>query len=282
MHWYKEGYDVDESDVCPQTKERNFMTILDSIITTAPRAPRITLYGRPGIGKSTLASSFPDPLFLLTEDPALDNIRALPVANSFEQIWDSITQLNKLEEKPFKTLVLDSVSQLDALIVKYIIAEERQNNPKANKKNLPFGACCGGYGKAYERAQSLHRAFKHHCDKLIKDGIAVVFVCHLTAKKERTPDSEDYDVYSIVMNHDRSREVYIDDVDAVLFGKLRSFTSTTDSGRTLIKSTEERILVTGVNDVHVSKNRYNMPPEIPFSFEEIKKYIPFYNQEQKA
>jgi putative protein kinase ArgK-like GTPase of G3E family len=41
------------------------MSILDNIITTKPGAPRITVYGKPGIGKSTLASQFPEPLFRL-------------------------------------------------------------------------------------------------------------------------------------------------------------------------------------------------------------------------
>ena len=35
------------------------MSILDSVITTTPGAPRITLYGKPGIGKSTLATITP-------------------------------------------------------------------------------------------------------------------------------------------------------------------------------------------------------------------------------
>ncbi len=63
------------------------MSILDSVITTQPGAPRITLYGRPGIGKSTLASNFPSPVFILTEDNELPGIQAFPIAQSFNEIW---------------------------------------------------------------------------------------------------------------------------------------------------------------------------------------------------
>ena len=249
------------------------MSILDKIITTTPKAPRLTIYGKPGIGKSTLAAQFPSPLFLLTEDPSLNNIQAFPVASSFGEFWDNLKKLLDVEQLPFKTLVIDSVSKLDALIVNYIISLE--NNGK--NKNNTLGSACGGYGKGYEKAQGLHRAVKAMLDNFTARGIAIIFISHLTITKYKAPDSDDYDTYSIVMNHEKSREVYIDDVDAVLFGRLKSFTNMSDSGKAKVTSTKERILNTSVNDVYVAKNRFNMPDEIPMSFEAIKKYIPFYN-----
>lgn len=248
------------------------MSILDKVVKTVPRAPRVTVYGRAGIGKSTFAAQFPDPLFLLTEDPALDDIQALPVAESFTETWDNVNELLKEENLPYKTIVLDSVSKLDALIVKHI-------QDKEDKKGLPLGACCGGYGKGFEAAQNLHRAFKNRFDRFTEKGITVVYVCHVAVTKSKRPDMEDYDVYNIVMNHDKSREPYIDDVDCVLFGRLKATTITTESGRNIVKSTDQRILVTGVNEVNISKNRYKMPNEIPMSFDDFKTYIPFYNLE---
>lgn len=252
------------------------MSILDSIITTEPKAPRITLYGKPGIGKSTFASKFPKPLFLLTEDPSLTNIKALPLATSFNQFWQNVKELLALEKLPFETLVIDSVSKLDSLIVKYIIEEDTSKN-----KALTLGAACGGYGKGYERAQSVHRAIKSQLDKFSERGIGVVYISHLAITKYKAPDSDDYDIYSIVMNHDKSREVYIDDVDAVLFGRLQSFSQELTSGRTIVQSTENRILISGVNDSNVAKNRFAMPVQIPMEFEELAKYIPFYNRSNK-
>ena len=250
------------------------MSILDKIVTMKPGAPRITVYGKPGIGKSTFAAQFPTPLFLLTEDPRLDGINAVPTTKTFVEFWDNLKELLALENFPYKTIVIDSVSKLDAQITKHIIDEEGGSKNKVTT----LGAACGGYGKGYERAQSIHRAVKSQLDRFVDRGVAVVFIAHLAITKYKAPDSDDYDIYSIIMNHDKSREVYIDDVDAVLFGRLQSFTDTLDSGKNIVKSTEQRILVASVNDVNVAKNRFSMPAQIPMDFNELKKYIPFYNQ----
>lgn len=245
--------------------------ILDLIHTSSPKPPRITLYGKPGIGKSTLAASFPQPLFLLTEETGLSGVDSLPVAKTFEDIWGYVSQLLVLEELPFKTLVIDSVSKLDVLITEYILSKET--------KATTLAAACGGYGAGYAKAAQIHRGLKSKLDEFQKRGITLIYVSHMCVKTHKSPDAEDYDVFSIVACHDKVREVYIDDVDATLFCRLKAFVSETESGRSLVKSTDKRIVVTGVNEVNVSKNRFNMPPELPMSFEEISKYIPFYNMD---
>ena len=72
--------------------------------------PRICLYGGHGIGKSTLASQFPEPIFISTED-GLDSldVTSFPKATENSQIIDSIGTLIK-EDHKFKTCVIDSVA----------------------------------------------------------------------------------------------------------------------------------------------------------------------------
>lgn len=251
------------------------MNILEKISKTNDLPPRITIYGKSGIGKTSIASQFPNPLFILTENPAITGLNHLPVCESFPDFYENIKLLLALEVLPFETIVIDSISKLDALIVKYILEEESSSS---SKKISSLGSASGGYGKGYERAQNLHRIIKSRLDKFIARGVGIIFIGHMLLTKYKAPDLDDYDIYSIVMNHDKSREVYIDDVDAVLFGKLHSNTYSLESGRTSIKSSDKRVLVTTVNDSTVTKNRYSMPSQIPMEFEEIAKYIPWYNK----
>ncbi len=261
------------------------MSILDKIKTTGQIVPRITIYGMPGVGKSTLASKFPSPLFMLTEK-SISGIEALPVAETLDEFWRNLKALYTLEELPFKTLVIDTISKLDKLIVDYILESEPLNiKAVENNKRPPItalGATCGGYGKGYERAQSIHRGLKGFMDKFTSRGVGVIFIGHDEVTKYKSPESEDYDIYSLQMNHNKSREVYIHDVDAVLFGRIESFTETLDSGKTIIKSTKKRILVTEVSNASVAKNRFSMPSEMPMTYEEIAKHIPFYNQNKEV
>lgn len=255
------------------------MSILDNVTMSVPRAPRMTIYGKPGIGKSTLAAQFPKPLFLLTEETGLIGATSLPIVSSFEQMWSNIKELIAEEELPFQTIVIDSISKLDALLVKYILDKEP---PTKNGKPPTLNSAGGGYGAGVLMAQSLYRALKALLDKFQDKGITVIYISHYVVTKVKSPDSEDYDMASIVMNHDRSREIFIDDVDAVLFCKLRSHFTETESGRTLIKTTGDRVIMTGSHEAHISKNRYGMPSEIPMNYAEIAKYIPFYNQGEKS
>lgn len=254
------------------------MSILDSIITTTAGAPRITIFGVPGIGKSTLAASFPDPLFILTEDNEVTGIHALPVAHSFNEIWKTIKGLLAEDNLPFKTIVIDSISKLDNLIVDYILENEPVG--KNGQKPSTLNAACGGYGSGVLKAASIHQAVKSLMDKFKERGICVVYVGHVGVIKHKAPDLEDYDRYSITMNHDKSRAVYIDDTDAVLFCKLKSFVTESDSGRNMVRSTSDRIVITGVSDAHVSKNRFNMPNEIKMSFDALAEHIPFFKEKE--
>ena len=84
--------------------------------------PRICIYGSHGIGKSTLASEFPSPIFISTED-GLDSLDVVsfPKATTIIDVVDSIKTLIK-EEHEFKTVVVDTVDWLiEPLIQKKVL-----------------------------------------------------------------------------------------------------------------------------------------------------------------
>jgi len=74
--------------------------------------PRVCIYGGHGIGKSTLASLFPRPIFISTEDglSSLD-VTSFPRAETISDVASNIKTLIK-EEHDFKTVVLDTADWL--------------------------------------------------------------------------------------------------------------------------------------------------------------------------
>lgn len=254
------------------------MSILDSIIETGMVVPRITIFGKPGVGKTTLANQFPNPLFLFTEKSGVVGLKGISIDEGFAQAWQVMKGLLDVssDEFPYKTIVIDSLTKLDSMVIDYIISQEK------DPKKATISSACGGYGKGIERAADLHRAFKAMCDKWQDRGVVVIYIAHTSLVKDRMPDTEDFEINSLEMHHNKSRMTYINDVDAVFFARQKSYVESTESGKTIIRSTPNRVLVTGLNDNNVSKNRFAMPAEIDLSFEAIAEYIPFYNNKDKA
>ena len=253
------------------------MSILDKIKPTGVLAPRVTLYGAPGIGKSTLASQFPEPLFITTEQTGLMGVNALAPPKTFIEFWDNIVELWGEKDLPFKTIVIDSISKLDAIVVKHILNQEKPR--KDGTKATTLATACGGYGAGIQAVEQIHRSIKSLLDRFQDRGVSVVYIGHLASVKHKAPDMEDFDKYSIVMSCERAKQPYVDDVDLVGFCKLKSYVSETDSGRNLVTSTDTRVLVTTASDGHVSKNRFGIDKDIPMSFDALSKHIPFFNNQ---
>ena len=98
---------------------------------TGQRPIIATLFGEGGMGKTTLAAMFPKPVFIRTEDGTAsltgnDNVSLFPLATSTQDVLDAIETLGT-EKHEFKTLVIDSITQLATLIESEIVAAD----PKA-------------------------------------------------------------------------------------------------------------------------------------------------------
>lgn len=243
------------------------MSILDRIAKIKDEAPRITLYGKPGIGKSTLAAQFPSPLFILTEKNGVTGVDSTPIVTEFRTLWDDLTELSQIESIPYKTIIIDSVTKLDVLITNHILKDE--------KKGATLATAGGGYGAGMMRSESIHRAFKGLLDGFQSKGITIIYICHLTTVKFKSPDTDDYDTYNIEMACNRARSVYLDDVDFVGFCKLNSFVSEDSKSKRSKVVSGSRVIITNSSDTHISKNRFGIPGEIPMTYSDIAKYIPF-------
>jgi hypothetical protein len=228
-------------------------------LTTPKKDPVMaTFVAEGGMGKTTLASLWPSPIFIPIEDGSAalvgrDDIAMFPTPPSVTVAW-VMECLEKLAAggHPFKTVVLDSITQLSTIIEGEII-EADPKKPKSINQAL------GGYGAGYSAMSDVHEKVRKLCGQLKSKGMHVVFLAHANAERVNLPDQPEYMRYSIRMHKD-SVSHYSDNVDLVAFIKLKTFVS--DERRATTSG--QRIITCYPIPSHISKNRYGITKDLDF------------------
>lgn len=229
-------------------------------ILTSPTSKKpmiLTVVGEGGMGKTTFASTFPNPIFLRTEDGTMslegrEDVALFPIAKGTKECFDYISMLGT-EEHNFKTLVIDSITQLNIIIEKEIL----DSDPKAKSIN----SALGGYGAGHSAVSEVHRKFREWCGMLSADkNMNIVFIAHTDTEVIEMPDSDAYTRYTIRMNK-KSVSHYSDNVDVVAYLKLKTFTTGSGEKKKAI-SNGERIMTCYPTANHISKNRLGISEDI--------------------
>lgn len=115
------------------------MNISTGVIVSAQK---VVLYGSEGIGKSTFASCFPDPIFIDTEGSTKKlNVKRMDKPTSWTMLKEQIKYIIAHPEL-CSTLVIDTIDWAEQLCIDDICA-------RANKKGIEdFGY---GNGYVYEK-----------------------------------------------------------------------------------------------------------------------------------
>ena len=256
---------------CAKPKDYD-MSILASASKPADRAVMVTICGDSGMGKTSLAATFPKPIFIRAEDglqaiPANQRPDALPLVSSGAILWEQLTALLQ-EEHDYKTVVIDSVTALERLFLADVLASD----PKAKSINQALG----GYGAGTSAVAAMHGRVRKACGLLNeRKGMHAVFVAHADVQTMKLPDQDDYMRYSLRLP-DKSLPPYVDDVDVVAFLRQQMFVTGGDDERKMARGTGARELVCNVSPANVSKNRYNItePMAVKMGENPLADFIP--------
>jgi hypothetical protein len=230
--------------------------------------PRFVLYGGHGIGKSTLASQFPRPIFISTED-GLDSldVTSFPKAAHINDVVASIKTLIK-EDHDFQTVVIDSVDWLvEPLIVSNVEATHEA-------KDL-------AYGKGQMMVAEEFREILQGLDALrLRRNMNVVLIAHATVVRFEDPRTEPYDRYQPKLPN-RCNALLQEWADVIAFAAFKVIIRKSDTGfnkeKTRGVTTGERLLHFVENPAYAAKNRYACPDEIEMTIENLGKVIPIAN-----
>lgn len=237
------------------------MSVLSTISKSEARPPIITILGDAGTGKSSLAASFPNPVFVRAEDglnrieKSLDSPDAFPPITEAPQLWDQLMALVN-EDHGYDTLVIDSVTKLEELFIREIL----DNDKRAKGINQALG----GYGNGPAAVAAGHARVRKAAGVLnVKKGMAIIFIGHANLETMHLPDIDDYQRYSLRLMS-KSIAPYVDDVDLVALVRLTSALRGDEGERKKVVSDGSRELVCHATAASVTKNGLGITEPIDF------------------
>ncbi len=242
------------------------ISLLSLSSTQSLRAPRITVYGVAGVGKSTLGAAGPKPVFILTED-GLGRMQttAFPLAKSYQDVIEALDALYN-EQHDFETVVVDTLDWLEPMIW----AEVCRNKGVQSIEDI-------GYGKGYAFAIDLWREYLDKLDRLRNEkNMVIIQIAHSVIKRFDSPQHEPYDRYEIKL-HARASALVQEHSDCVLFANYRVSTTKTDVGFkkkvNRAVGSGERVLFTQERPAFLAKNRFNLPHELPMDWSVLQGHL---------
>lgn len=229
-----------------------------------PKAKKIVVYGPEGIGKSTICSKFPDPVFIDTEESTKEmDVARLPVPSSWEMIQEEVKYVRDNPDC-CRTLVIDTADKAQQLAIDAVVSEKQVDGIESI-----------GYGKGYVYAFEKFGKLMNLLDEVVDRGINVVITAHATMRKFEQPDELGaYDRWEmkLVSTKNCSVSAMIREwADAVFFANYKTHTVTEDKEGKKKKAlgSGKRVMYTTHHSCWDAKNRYGLPDELPFEYEAI-------------
>ena len=232
-----------------------------------PCAKKTVVYGPEGIGKSTFASKFPDPVFIDTEGStsAMDVAR-FPKATSWQMLLDQI-QYVKDHPDICKTLVIDTMDWAEQMCVESIC-----------NKHQKSGIEDFGYGNGYVYTKEEFGRFLNKLSELVETGINVILTAHAQIRKFEQPDELGaYDRWELKLGKKTSSQtspLVKEWADMLLFANYKTYSvAVDDKGKKHKAQGGTRIMYTSHHPCWDAKNRYGLPEEVPFEYGSIAHII---------
>lgn len=216
---------------------------------------KAVIYGIPGIGKTSFAATFPNPILLRFEDgaSALDIPTFPKVLQSLQEFDQAFNALNA-GGHGYKTLILDSLDWLEPLVWKYVCH-------KHGKESIESF----GYGKGYIYVDDIWRNIHAKLEKLrCNHKMNIIAIAHAVPITVDLPDLEPYQRYAMKL-HKRGTALWTEWADMILFVNYKVHVykdSDNKNSKGKAAGSGERVIFTQERPAWQAKSRWPLDEEI--------------------
>jgi len=215
------------------------------------------IYGPEGVGKTTFASKAPDAIFLDLEKGSgkIANVKRYDGAKTYLEVTEFLHELMTTKHG-YKTLVIDSVSELERMIWKQGCID-----------NSWISVEDPGFGKGYVIMLKYWENIVAGLVKLQSMGMNVILIGHADVKTFTDPtNNASYDRYQIKVDK-RANALFRERLDFIGFANFVTYVKGKESAaKQKAFADGTRKLFTERRPAWDAKNRLGLPLEIPFEY----------------
>jgi hypothetical protein len=229
------------------------------------KAQKVVIYGPEGIGKTTFASQFPDPLYVDTEGGTnqLNVARIDPAPKSWNELLGIIEAVKV--ERPCATLVLDTADWAEMLCINHLCIKNKWDSIETP-----------GYGAGYTAIKEEFGKLLNKLSDLVEIGINVVFTAHaITRRFDRPDEASSYDRWELKLQR-KTAPLVKEWADVLLFANYKIIVENVDAGMNQKKGKArggKRVMYAEHHPCWDAKNRYGLSGELEFDFKVIEPFI---------
>lgn len=217
--------------------------------TTSVAPPILIFHGLPGTGKSTLAASAPNALFMFTENGQRDlKVRTIKDApfDTYEEFLAGLDHIGrgvKNKDAAFtnvKTLVIDTLDHLEKLVLTSVASHYRAQaandgmSDEVVKDILTFSDIPAKYN--FDKWREIDGKWETLWKRILRLrqlGLTIIGLCHSETKMIDDPNAEEpYPQHNLAIDRKRAQTFWVDEADAV--GFIHYPTMRDDKGKTSV------------------------------------------------
>lgn len=224
------------------------------------RPQKVVVYGPEGIGKTSFASNFPNPLFIDTEGGSAHlDVARIECRDSWNDLLETIKEV--AHQDICKTLVLDTADWAEQLAISAICTKYKQPSIESF-----------GYGKGYTYVSEEIEKMLNALNEVIESGKHVVITAHAKMRKQELPDEQGaFDRWELKLTR-QTAPIVKEWADAVFFLNYKTYVSQSDNGSAKA-SGGKRVMYTSHHPCWDAKNRYGLEDMLDMDYQNIAEHF---------